>query len=128
MPPTVAILAFASTLLSTTASAAVKATTTSNVCHVTAYTAIPAATAACTSITLDNIHVPGNSTLNLSKLLTGTTVTFAGETTFGFAAVDYNLIEVGGTNITITSEIGAIIDGNGQAWWDGQGSNGGVTK
>jgi len=83
---------------------------------------VPAATATCTSITLDSIHVPGNETLDLSKLLTGTTVTFAGTTTFGFAEADYNLIEVGGTDITITAEPDAIIDGNGQAWWDGQAS------
>lgn len=102
--------------------------TVNSTCYVTAYSAVPAATAACTSITLDGINVPGNQTLDLSKLLTGTTVTFAGTMTFGFAAADYNLIEVGGTNITITAEPDAIIDGNGQAWWDGQGSNGGITK
>lgn len=119
---------------------------TSNPCSVTAYSGIPAATASCTSITLDNIHVPGNATLDLSKLKPGTTVTFAGLTvstaqlrfrtashkrslqTFEYADVDINLIAVGGTNITITAEPDAIIDGNGQAWWDGQGSNGGITK
>ncbi|KAK4547939.1 hypothetical protein LTR36_010658 [Oleoguttula mirabilis] len=102
--------------------------TVNSTCYVTAYSAVAAATAACTSITLKNILVPGNQTLDLSKLRAGTTVTFAGTTTFGFAEADYNLIEVGGTNITITAEKGAVIDGNGQAWWDGQGSNGGITK
>jgi polygalacturonase len=38
------------------------------------------------------------------------------------------MIRVGGTNIHITGAPGAIIDGNGEAWWDGQGSNGGKTK
>lgn len=99
-----------------------------NECYVTEYSAVAAAVAGCTSIVLDGIHVPGNETLNLSKLQKGTTVTFAGTTTFGFAEADYNLIEVEGTDITITAELGAIIDGNGQAWWDGQGSNGGITK
>jgi len=84
---------------------------------VTAYTAVPAAIASCTAITLDSIHVPGNATLDLSKLKAGTTVTFAGITTFGFVEADYNLIQAGGTNITITAEPNAIIDGNGQAWW-----------
>ncbi|KAK5120236.1 hypothetical protein LTR85_006442 [Meristemomyces frigidus] len=102
--------------------------TQNSTCYVTAYSAVPAATAACTAITLDGIAVPGNQTLDLSKLLVGTTVTFVGTTTFGFAEADYNLIEVGGTDITITAEKGAVIDGNGQAWWDGQGSNGGITK
>lgn len=55
-------------------------------------------------------------------------MTFAGTTTFDYFDNDYNLIQVGGTNITITAEQGAVIDGNGPAWWDGQGSNGGIAK
>lgn len=102
--------------------------TNTTVCHVTSYTAVPAAVAACTSIVLNNVKVPGNATLDLSELSAGTIVTFAGITTFDYANANYNLITVGGTNITITAEPDAIIDGNGQAWWDGQGSNGGITK
>lgn len=119
-----------STLAPSTSSSSSSATTptTSNVCYVTAYAAVPAATAACTSITLDGITVPGNATLDLSKLLTGTTVTFSGTTFFDYADADYDTIKVGGTNITITSAPGAIIDGNGPAWWDGLGSNGGIAK
>ncbi|KAK5112022.1 hypothetical protein LTR62_004556 [Meristemomyces frigidus] len=79
-------------------------------------------------ITLDGIAVPGNATLDLTKVKAGTTITFAGTTTFGFAEANYDLIKVGGINITITAEASAIIDGNGQAWWDGQGTNGGITK
>ncbi|KAK3669431.1 hypothetical protein LTR78_010691 [Recurvomyces mirabilis] len=115
----------------TTSSSLRPATTSStgpSPCTVTAYSAVAAATASCTAITLKNIAVPGNATLDLSKLKAGTKVTFAGTTTFGFAEADYDMIKVGGTNITITAEAGAIIDGNGQAWWDGQGSNGGIAK
>lgn len=101
---------------------------TSDVCSVTAYSAIPAAVAACTSITLNGITVPGGSTIDLSKLRQGTTVTFAGRTSFGYADANYDMIKVGGTSVTITAQSGAVIDGNGQAWWDGKGSNGGVTK
>lgn len=101
---------------------------TSDICSVTAYSAIPAAIAACISITLDGVTVPGDSTLDLSKLLTGTTVTFAGLTSFEYADANYDMIKVGGTNVTITAKPSAVIDGNGQAWWDGQGSNGGLTK
>lgn len=97
-------------------------------CYVTSYAAVSAAVASCTSITLAGVAVPGNATLDLTKLKAGTTVTFAGTTTFGYAPVDYNMISVGGTNVTITAQPDAIIDGNGQAWWDGQGSNGGITK
>ena len=55
-------------------------------------------------------------------------MTFAGTTTFDYSDADYDMIKVGGSNVTITAERGAVIDGNGNAWWDGQGSNGGVAK
>ena len=49
--------------------------------------------------------------------------------TFGTTSnSNFNPIVIGGTDITITAESGAVIDGNGQAYWDGQGSNGGVAK
>ena len=38
------------------------------------------------------------------------------------------MITVGGTNITVQGAPGSVIDGNGGAWWDGQGSNGGEPK
>lgn len=97
-------------------------------CTVTAYASISAAVASCTAITLSNIAVPAGSGIDLSKLKQGTTVTFAGKTTFGYKAADYDMITVGGKDITITQASGAVIDGNGGAWWDGQGSNGGKTK
>jgi polygalacturonase len=84
--------------------------------------------AACTDITLHSITVPGNTSLDLSKIKPGTTVTFAGKTTFEYADANYDMIKVSGSNVIITAEKGAIIDGNGQAWWDGLGSNGGVAK
>jgi polygalacturonase len=110
---------------------------------VTAYTEVASATSSCTSIILQNIVVPAKKTLDLSSLKTGTTVTFAGTTvcvflasvfvlttlqTFEYAAWTGDLIEVGGTNFHVTSQPGAVLDGNGAAWWDGQGSNGGGDK
>ena len=106
-------------------------TTTSaaaDACYVTAYSAIPAATASCTAITLDGITVPGNSTIDLSKLKTGTKVTFKGTTFWEYFDANYPFIKVGGTNLEITAAEGAILDGNGQSWWDGLGSNGGIAK
>ena len=91
--------------------------------------------------------MPANQTLNLGKLKNGTSVVFAGYTvclsprslevnhiltsslqTFEYANTTINLIDIGGTNIDISAEPDAIIDGNGQSWWDGQGSNGGIPK
>lgn len=39
-----------------------------------------------------------------------------------------DLIKVTGKGVTITGAEDHVIDGNGGAWWDGQGSNGGVDK
>ncbi|KAF8208977.1 glycosyl hydrolases family 28-domain-containing protein [Mycena galopus ATCC 62051] len=97
-------------------------------CTVTAVAQVASATASCTAIVLSNLAVPSSTTLNLSKLKTGTTVTFAGKTTFAYTDWDSDLIDIGGEDITIQGASGSVIDGNGQAWWDGQGSNGGTTK
>ncbi|KAF9694286.1 hypothetical protein EKO04_007727 [Ascochyta lentis] len=105
-----------------------KLPTPGDACYVTEYSAIAAAVAACTAITLDGITVPGNSTINLSKLKNGAKVKFKGFTFWEYGDANYPFIKVGGTNIEITAAKGAILDGNGQAWWDGLGSNGGVAK
>ncbi|RHZ57767.1 hypothetical protein CDV55_104717 [Aspergillus turcosus] len=98
-------------------------------CTCTAYSQIPSAVASCTNIVLSNIAAPNGSSIDLSALLPGTTVTFDGTTTFGFTnSSSFNPITISGANITITATPGAVIDGNGQAYWDGQGSNGGVPK
>ncbi|KAJ7745049.1 putative polygalacturonase, partial [Mycena metata] len=116
----------------TTTKSSTTTTTTSapsgTACTVTAIAQVSSATASCTSIVISNLAVPSSTTLNLSKLKTGTTVTFEGKTTFAFTDWDSDLIDIGGEDITIIGAPGSIIDGNGQAWWDGQGSNGGVTK
>jgi polygalacturonase len=95
---------------------------------VTAIAQVASATASCTAIVLYDLAVPTSTTLDLSKLETGTTVTFAGKTTFAFTDWDSDLIQIGGENITIQGASDSVIDGNGQAWWDGQGSNGGRAK
>jgi polygalacturonase len=97
-------------------------------CYVTVYPDIPKAVSSCTSITLDGITVPGNSTIDLSKLKTGTKVTFKGKTFWEYFDANYPFIKVGGTDIEITAAANAVLDGNGNAWWDGLGSNGGVAK
>jgi polygalacturonase len=78
---------------------------------------------------LSNVAVPNESAIDLSNLQMGTTVTFGGLTTFGFTnSSSFDPINIGGKDITITTTEGSVIDGNGQAYWDGLGSNGGVPK
>jgi polygalacturonase len=84
--------------------------------------------AACSTITLSNIAVPAGTTLDLTKLTSGTTVIFSGTTTFGYKEWEGPMISVSGTKITVKGASGHVIDANGAKWWDGKGSNGGKTK
>jgi hypothetical protein len=108
-------------------------------CTVTQFQDIPSATKSCTDITIQDVTVPGAETLDLSKLKKGTKITFAGTTvrhvsrgrfcqntetilqSFEFAEENVDLIQIGGTDITVEGAPGHVLDGNGQAWWDGIG-------
>ncbi|PNS17241.1 Endopolygalacturonase B [Sphaceloma murrayae] len=104
-------------------------TQTDSPCLVTDFSGISAAVATCTEITLKDIRGPTNQSINLSKVLPNTVITFAGTTTFDFTNISsFDPIVVGGTNVTVTAEPDALIDGNGPIYWDGIGSNGGVPK
>ncbi|KAL1861932.1 hypothetical protein Plec18170_000756 [Paecilomyces lecythidis] len=82
----------------------------------------------CSSITLKDIEVPAGKTLDLTDLNDGTKVIFSGETTFGYAEWSGPLISISGTNIAVEGEPSSVLNGDGSRWWDGEGSNGGVTK
>ncbi|KAJ5627162.1 hypothetical protein N7528_004589 [Penicillium herquei] len=98
-------------------------------CVVSEYDSLSSAVASCTNIVLSNLYAPASSTIDLSSLQTGASVTFAGTTTFGDTYdEDFDPIIISGTNITITGASGHVINGNGEAYWDGEGSNGGVDK
>ncbi|OJJ04800.1 hypothetical protein ASPVEDRAFT_892741 [Aspergillus versicolor CBS 583.65] len=98
-------------------------------CTVTDYASISSAVASCSNILLSDISAPPSSTIDLQDLQTGAAVIFDGTTTFGETAdSDFDPIVISGTDITITGNDGHVIDGNGQAYWDGQGSNGGSDK
>jgi polygalacturonase len=56
-------------------------------CTVASYSGVAAAVQSCTAITLSNIAVPAGSSLDLSKLQNGATVTFSGKTVSSFWAV-----------------------------------------
>ncbi|KAI6868270.1 Endopolygalacturonase [Hortaea werneckii] len=82
----------------------------------------------CKNIVLKDIAVPAGTTLDMTDLNDGTTVTFEGTTTFGYEEWKGPLISFSGTDITIQGADGHLIDMGGDQWWDGKGSNGGVTK
>ncbi|EIN05962.1 hypothetical protein PUNSTDRAFT_46274 [Punctularia strigosozonata HHB-11173 SS5] len=103
-------------------------TSSSASCTVTAYADVATAIKTCTDIHLRDITVPAKSTLDLSKAKANSVITFEGRTTWGYAASDWDMLKLGGTNITVQGAPCSVIDGNGAAWWDGQGSNGGVDK
>lgn len=84
--------------------------------------------ASCTNIVISGMTVPAGTTLDLTGLKSGTTVTFEGTTTFGYKEWEGPLISVSGTNIKVVGAAGHTIDAAGQKWWDGKGSNGGKTK
>ena len=81
----------------------------------------------CSTIILNAIAVPAGTTLDLTGLNKGTTVTFQGHTTFGvkkeFAGP---LLSISGTGLVVNGAAGHVIDGNGGQYWDGKGSNGDV--
>ncbi|KAK7745865.1 hypothetical protein SLS53_002583 [Cytospora paraplurivora] len=98
-------------------------------CTVTAAAEISSAVASCTNILLDNVSLPASSTLDLQDLQPSAVVVFSGTTSFGYTPDNsFDPIVVSGDYITITGTADHVIDGNGQAYWDGKGSNGGTTK
>ncbi|KAF9225462.1 glycoside hydrolase family 28 protein [Gyrodon lividus] len=80
----------------------------------------------CTTVNINAFTVPAGETFNLD-LLDGTTVNVLGEIQFGNMSWAGPLFEVKGTNIQFNGN-GQIWDGGGPFYWDGQGSNSGVTK
>ncbi|KAF3770905.1 family 28 glycoside hydrolase [Cryphonectria parasitica EP155] len=82
----------------------------------------------CATIVLSALTVPSGVTLDLSDLEDDTTVIFEGETSWEYAEWDGPLLQIEGTSITIEGASGAYLNGNGADWWDGEGSDGGVTK
>ncbi|KAF2224140.1 the polygalacturonase [Elsinoe ampelina] len=82
----------------------------------------------CTAIVLNGIVVPAGTTLDMTGLKSGTTVTFQGTTTFGYKEWAGPLVSFSGTGVTIQGASGHVIDFGGSKYWDGKGSNGGKTK
>lgn len=98
-------------------------------CTVTAAADVSSAVASCSNILLDNLSMPASSTLDMQDLQPSAVVIFSGTTSFGYTAdSDFDPIVVSGDYITLTGTADHVIDGNGAAYWDGEGSNGGSKK
>ena len=98
-------------------------------CTVSTYSSLSAAVSSCTALSLSSLTVPANTTLDLTNLKDGATVVFEGTTSFIFSSdMTADMIKVTGKGVTLAGAKGHVIDGNGGAWWDGQGGNGGVVK
>lgn len=82
----------------------------------------------CATIVLSDVAVPSGTTLDLSDLNDGTSVIFEGETTWGYKEWEGPLLQIKGKQISISGADGAVLNANGDKWWDGEGSNGGKTK
>ncbi|KIJ46056.1 glycoside hydrolase family 28 protein [Sphaerobolus stellatus SS14] len=78
---------------------------------------------ACTTVNINAFTVPAGSTFNLD-LLDGTTVNLNGNIAFGNVSWAGPLFQISGD----INGNGHSFDGGGPFYWDGQGSNGGVTK
>ncbi|KAJ4417728.1 hypothetical protein N0V82_006002 [Gnomoniopsis sp. IMI 355080] len=92
------------------------------------YSSASASKKDCATIVLSALTVPSGVTLDMTDLEDGTTVTFEGETTWGYEEWEGPLFAVSGTSITVTGASGSTLNGNGADYWDGEGSDGGKTK
>ncbi|KAL6414307.1 polygalacturonase 3 [Ilyonectria robusta] len=97
-------------------------------CYVGAAVEAPTAAVSTPVAVATSVVTPVNEPASISTP-TGAVVTFSGTTTFGTTVdSDFDPIVISGDDITITGTSDHVIEGNGAAYWDGQGSNGGGDK
>ncbi|KAJ3352561.1 hypothetical protein HDU83_007868 [Entophlyctis luteolus] len=130
-----AVFTFLSSALAATTSTKTKTTTTAaaSSCTFTSYPQL-SSYKSCSSILVKGpFTVPAESVIDWSNLRAGAVVTVSGTITFAHSTSltksDY-LWSIGGAGIQFLSDPTnpAILDGNGAAYWDGLGGNGGVGK
>ncbi|CAZ86520.1 unnamed protein product [Tuber melanosporum] len=97
-------------------------------CTITSIDDVAACKKSCTDISIGDFTVPAGQTLDLTDLLTGTTVTFTGTLCFGYKEWTGPLVSVSGTDVHIVGAPGSVLDGDGARWWDTKGGNGGKKK
>ncbi|KAK5119296.1 hypothetical protein LTR85_007652 [Meristemomyces frigidus] len=97
-------------------------------CTVTALADVTASLAACSNVLLSGVSIPASSTLSV-EVSSDAALLFAGTMTVGYTPdADFTPIVLKGTGAKIAGLAGAVIDGSGSDYWDGEGSNGGTAK
>nr|AEE61589.1 unknown [Dendroctonus ponderosae] len=91
-------------------------------CTVTSYDDIADAVASCTTLTISDITVPAETTLQLD-LQTGTQLTLAGTWQWEYAKWKGPLFIITGSRVTVKGD-NVVLDGQGALWWDGKGTSG----
>lgn len=80
----------------------------------------------CTSVVIEAFTVPSGNTLTIAAA-SGASITMAGTVTFAQTTSSGPLITINTNNVNFNGN-GFGFDGNGAAYWDGQGTSGGKTK
>ncbi|KAI1798376.1 endo-polygalacturonase PG1 [Ganoderma leucocontextum] len=80
----------------------------------------------CMTVNVNSFTVPAGKTFDLD-LASGTTVNLRTWATFAVKNWAVPLFQISGKSITFNGN-GHTVDGNGPSYWDGEGTNGGVTK
>ncbi|KAH8664633.1 glycosyl hydrolases family 28-domain-containing protein [Xylariales sp. PMI_506] len=97
-------------------------------CTVTALSQVSASAKSCSNVLLSGLTVPASSTLSVTVPTSGALL-FAGTMTVEYTPdTDYTPIVLKGSYAKVAGLPGAVIDGQGSKYWDGQGSNGGTDK
>lgn len=97
-------------------------------CTVTELSQVTASADSCSNILLSGVTIPASSALSVTVPSNGALL-FAGTMTVEYTPdADYTPIVIAGTNAKVAGLAGAVIDGQGSKYWDGEGSNGGSDK
>ncbi|KAG3018457.1 hypothetical protein PC123_g5940 [Phytophthora cactorum] len=91
------------------------ATSTSSACTLTGTYSKGADVSSCKNIVIKDLSVPASTTLDLTKVAKGATITFQGTTTFEYAEWAGPLILLTGTDLTVTGT--GTLDGQGDLYW-----------
>ncbi|XP_060535047.1 polygalacturonase-like [Cylas formicarius] len=96
-------------------------------CVLSKYEDVNSVTSNCTDIVVDDLIVPAGKTLRLN-LQEGTRLTLKGNISFEFHYWSGPVILIAGSSLTVVGDPGSVLDGQGERYWDGQGSWGNYTK